>query len=81
MAENNTRQNNLIKMHELAEVSNTRYSTIKYYSEIGLLPYLQQDKRLVRRYDPSKAVKRLQAIRRLKEKGQSIKEIKEHFKS
>ncbi len=79
MVKNGIKQDNLIKMHELAKISGFRYSTIKFYSEIGILPYLQQDKRLVRRYDPSQAVKRLQEIRKLKDKGQSIREIKKHY--
>lgn len=74
------KQDNLIKMHELADLSGFRYSTIKYYSEIGILPYLQHDRRLIRRYDPIKAVKRLEDIKKLRSKGRSILEIKKHFK-
>lgn len=74
-----TKNNNLIKMSELAQVSGVRYSTIKYYSEIGILPYFQQGKGLVRRYGPAKAIKRLREIRRLKDKKQSIREITKHY--
>jgi len=35
--------------------------------------------RLTRRYDQEKAIKRLGAIRELREQGLSVEEIKEHF--
>lgn len=37
------KQREFLKMSELAGV---RYSTIKYYGELGLLPYEQKGKRL-----------------------------------
>ena len=71
--------NNFIKTSELAEASGVRYSTIKYYSEIGILPYQQEDERLVRRYDKPEALKRLKEIQRLKNKRLTIKEIIRYF--
>jgi DNA-binding transcriptional MerR regulator len=71
---------NLLKMSELAQVSGVRYSTIKYYSELGILPYQQEETRLVRRYDKDEAIKRLKEIQRLKDKRLSIDEITNHFK-
>ena len=73
------KNNNLIKMSELAKVSGVRYSTISWYSQIGILPYFQKGKRLVRRYDVALSIKRLREIRKLKSKGKSIVEIKKHF--
>lgn len=65
----------LLKMSELAELNGVRYSTIKYYSELGLLPFEQKGNRLAKYYPAKEASQRLKEILRLKEKGQSITEI------
>jgi DNA-binding transcriptional MerR regulator len=41
-------QREFLKMSELAELTGVRYSTIKYYCELGLLPYEQKGKRLAK---------------------------------
>ena len=64
-----------LKMSELAELNGVRYSTIKYYSELGLLPFEQKGKRLAKYYPAKEASKRLNDILRLREKGQAIPEI------
>ena len=61
-----------LKLSELAELNNVRYSTIKYYSELGLLPFEQQGKRLAKYYPIKEASKRLKKILKLREKGQTI---------
>ena len=64
-----------VKLSELAELCGIRYSTIKYYSEIGILPFEQRGKRLARYY-PAKAAKaRLKRISQLKGRGKSIPEL------
>ena len=68
-----------VKMSELAELNNVRYSTIKYYSELGLLPFEQQGKRLAKYYPAKEASQRVKEILRLKEKGKSIGEIISHI--
>ena len=68
-----------LKMNELAELNGVRYSTIKYYSELGLLPFEQRGKRLAKYYPAKEASKRLKEILRLKEKGKSIGEIISHL--
>ena len=65
----------LLKMSELAELNGVRYSTIKYYSELGLLPFEQQGKRLAKYYPAKEASQRLKEILKLRGKGQSIPEI------
>jgi DNA-binding transcriptional MerR regulator len=67
-------------MSELAQVSGVRYSTIKYYSELGILPYFQEETRLARRYDRDEAIRRLKDIQKLKDKRLSIEEIAKHYK-
>ena len=68
-----------LKMSELAELNGVRYSTVKYYAELGLLPYRQQGERLARYYPKKEASQRLKEILKLKGKGKTIPEIIDHF--
>ncbi|WP_458352678.1 helix-turn-helix domain-containing protein [Peribacillus frigoritolerans] len=69
-----------VSISELVQLSGVRYSTIKYYTEEGLVPFEQEDIRLTRRYPRVKALERLAEIKRLKEyQGLTIKEIKENL--
>jgi DNA-binding transcriptional MerR regulator len=69
------KKRDFLKMSELAELNNVRYSTIKYYAELGLLPFEQHGKRLAKYYPAKEASQRLKDILRLREKGQSISDI------
>lgn len=69
----------LLKMSELAELNGVRYSTIKYYSELGLLPYEQHGERLAKHYPAKEASKRLKEILRLREQGKTIPDIINSF--
>jgi DNA-binding transcriptional MerR regulator len=60
----------------LAELAGVRDSTLKFYSEQGLLPYHQAGPGLARRYDPNEAIARLDDIERLQAMGLDIEEIK-----
>ncbi len=62
-------------MSELAEFNGVKYSTIKYYSELGLLPFEQRGERLAKYYPAKKASKRLKEILRLRAKRQTIPDI------
>ena len=64
-----------LKMSELAELNGVRYSTIKYYSELGLLPFEQRGKRLAKYYPAKEASQRVKEILRLRAKGQTIPDI------
>lgn len=64
-----------LRKGELSKISGTRISTIKYYSEIGILPYQQKDTGLSRVYDRKASLERLKEIRALKRKGLSMNEI------
>lgn len=67
-----------VGMSELVQLSGVRYSTIKYYTEEGLLPFEQEDTRMARKYPRVQAIERLEEIRSMKEaQGLTIKEIKE----
>jgi DNA-binding transcriptional MerR regulator len=74
-----TEKNNILTIGELAEVSGTRLTTLKYYTELGILPFNQTEKRLTRKYKKEKALERLGKIKELKEKRLTIKEIVDHF--
>ena len=62
-------------MSELAELCGVRYSTIKFYAELGLLPYEQQGKRLAKYYPTKEASQRIKEILKLRDKGQSVGEV------
>ena len=74
-----TDKNGILTIGELAEVSGTRLTTLKYYTELGILPFSQDGERLTRKYKEEEALKRLEKIKELKEKRLTIKEIIEHF--
>lgn len=71
---------NLLTTIKLSEVSGMRRSTIKYYSEIGILPFQQEDRRLIKRFNKKEAIKRLKKIQGLKRRGLTIEEIIKIFK-
>jgi len=73
------KKRDFLKMSELAELNNVRYSTIKFYAELGLLPFKQQGKRLAKYYPAKEASQRLKEILRLRDKGQSVGEVISHL--
>ena len=73
------KKRDFLKISELAELNGVRYSTVKFYSELGLLPYEQQGKRLAKYYPTKEASQKLKEILKLREKGQSIPEIISHL--
>ena len=74
-----TEENEVLTIGELAEVSGTRLTTLKYYTELGILPFNQGEKRLTRKYKEKEALERLEKIKKMKEKRLTIKEIVEYF--
>ncbi|MDF2586961.1 MAG: MerR family transcriptional regulator [Anaerocolumna sp.] len=66
-----------VTIGELVKLTDTRYSTLKYYTEVGLLQYEQVEERLTRRYNRENAVKTLETIKNLKAQGLTIIEIKD----
>jgi DNA-binding transcriptional MerR regulator len=69
------KQREFLKMSELAELTGVRYSTIKYYCELGLLPYEQKGKRLAKYYPVKEASERIKEILKMKKKRQTINDI------
>ena len=72
-------KNEVLTIGELAEVSGTRQTTLKYYTELGILPFSQAGERLTRKYAEEQTLERLEKIKELKKKRLTIKEIIEHF--
>ena len=55
-----------VTIGELARLTDVRYSTLKFYTEEGMLPF----------YQAEESVARLQYIRDLRKQGRSVPEIK-----
>lgn len=74
------KKSTFLRIGELADKAGLRPSTIKYYTEIGILPFEQNGERLGRRFDKDKSLKRLSEIEVLKEERRTVEEIIKHFK-
>jgi DNA-binding transcriptional MerR regulator len=66
-----------VSIGELVLLTGTRYSTLKFYTEEGMLPFEQEDTKLTRRYKRVEAVKRIEEIMTMRQKGSTIPQIKE----
>ena len=65
-----------VTVGELARLTGCRYSTLKFYTEEGMLPFEQAEQNLTRRYRQSESVKRVEWIRAQRETGKTIPEIR-----
>lgn len=65
-----------VTIGELVRITASRYSTLKFYTEEGMLPFEQEEENLTRRYKREETVKRIEEIKRLKSEGKSIPQIK-----
>lgn len=70
-------ESDYVSIGELVRITGCRYSTLKFYTEEGMLPFEQEGANLTRRFPRKKAVRRIEEIRRLREEGNSIPRIKE----
>lgn len=68
-----------VSIGELARLTGCRYSTLKYYTEEGMLEFEQAEENLTRRYRRLEGVSRVEEIKRLREEGKTIAEIKSIF--
>ncbi len=69
----------LLKIGELAERANLPISTLKYYTDIGLLRVVDYMEGGFRLYNEKESLLRLKRIRELLTQNYSIKEIKENI--
>lgn len=70
-----------VSIGELARLTGCRYSTLKYYTEEGMLPFEQEEENLTRRYRRVSSMERLSRIQNLKKEGKTIPEIKEELEA
>ncbi len=66
-----------VTIGELVRLTAVRYSTLKFYTEEGMLPFEQAEENLTRRYRRVESLERIVQIRRLREQKKTIPEIKE----
>lgn len=66
-----------VTIGELVRLTGTRYSTLKFYTEEGFLPFEQEEQRLTRRYLREATSERIAYIKSLREEGKTIPQIKE----
>ena len=65
-----------VTIGELVRITNSRYSTLKFYTEEGMLPFEQEEEKLTRRFKREESVKRIEEIKELKRQGYRVDEIK-----
>ena len=65
-----------VTIGELVRLTDTRYSTLKHYTEEGMLPFEQTEEKLTRRYHRENTLIRLREIKQMKSDGLSIPQIK-----
>ena len=67
----------LVTIGELVRLTGMRYSTLKFYTEEGMLPFTQAEENLTRRYSRVLSEERLAFIKACKAQGLTIPQIKE----
>lgn len=67
----------LVTVGELVRLSGVRYSTLKFYTEEGMLPFVQEEEGLTRRYERAGSLLLIEEIKRLKVQGMTVGQIKE----
>ena len=68
-----------VTIGELVRLTSVRYSTLKYYTEEGMLPFQQEEEKLTRRYKRIESVKRILLIKELRTNGKTISDIKKEL--
>ena len=70
------RQAEYVTIGELVRLTDVRYSTLKFYTEGGRLPFERAGENLTRRYRREESLARIARIRQLRKEGKSVPEIK-----
>lgn len=66
-----------VTIGELVRLTDVRYSTLKFYTEQGMLSFQQAEENLTRRYKREESIRRIQWIKALRQEGKSIQQIKQ----
>lgn len=69
-----------VTIGELVRLTGMRYSTLKFYTEEGMIPFVQPEHNLTRRYKREESMERICLIKSLREEGKTIPGIKEALK-
>lgn len=69
-----------VTIGELVRLTDVRYSTLKFYTEEGILPFEQHEENMTRRYRRKESVERISYIMKLRSEKKTIPEIKEILK-
>lgn len=69
-----------VTIGELVRLTDVRYSTLKFYTEEGMLPFVQEEEKRTRRYQRMQSINRIETIKAFRQQGKSIPEIKEFLK-
>lgn len=70
-----------VTIGELVRLTDVRYSTLKFYTEQGMLPFQQAEENLTRRYKREESIRRIQWIKALRQEGKSIQQIKQMLRA
>nr|WP_274422714.1 helix-turn-helix domain-containing protein [Blautia sp. XA-2221] len=74
-------QSEYVTIGELVRLTDMRYSTLKFYTEEGMISFEQAEHNLTRRYKREESLERIYYIKSLREQGKTIPEIKEILKN
>lgn len=69
-----------VSIGELVRLTSCRYSTLKFYTEEGMLPFEQEGEKLTRKYKREESILRINEICQLRKDGKSIPEVKNILK-
>lgn len=70
----------IVSIGELVRLSGVRYSTLKFYTEEGFIPFFQEEENMTRRYRRVESLERIEYLKKLREEGKSIPEIRKMLK-
>ena len=65
-----------VTIGELVRLTKVRYSTLKFYTEEGLIPFEQAEEKLTRRYPRLQTIQKINEIIQLRQQGLSMDEVK-----
>lgn len=68
-----------LSQSQVAKAIGIPASTVKYYTQLALLPYEQKGERGHKRYDAKAVAERIELINKLKAKGNTMAGIIKHF--
>lgn len=66
-----------VTIGELVRLTGMRYSTLKFYTEEGMLDFEQEEQNLTRRYKRVETVRRILFIKKLRAEGKTVPQIKD----